>query len=114
MNTGQQGEQLALAYYQNLGYTLAETNYHTRFGEIDLILQKEGLWVFSEVKTRNYHAIAHPSEWVDGKKQAKIRTTALAYLQKHHLGDVPMRFDVVEVWMEKAKKTKINCIENAF
>ena len=114
MNRGAQGEQLALAHYQKDGYRLVAANYRTREGEIDLIVERDGLLVFSEVKTRARDAIATPAEWVDAKKQKKIQKTALYYLAEQKQGDIPLRFDVVEVVVNKENDFTINRIENAF
>ncbi len=114
MNRGQWGEALALQFYQEKGYRLLQANYHARVGEIDLILQYDKGFVFVEVKTRSMSATVRPAAHVDARKQKKIRETALMFLQEHQLGDVSMRFDVVEVWVDNAGKSRLNCIENAF
>ena len=51
--TGQRGEAAAARFYQKQGAELLGHNYHTRMGEIDLILREpDGTLVFCEVKTR--------------------------------------------------------------
>ena len=47
---GQKGEAIAARYYRQRGYLLLGHNYRTRMGELDLILYKEDLIVFAEVK----------------------------------------------------------------
>ncbi len=49
---GRQGEDLALAHLDALGYRLIERNHRTRLGEIDLIVSDRRTLVFVEVKTR--------------------------------------------------------------
>ncbi|MDL2253952.1 YraN family protein [Ruminococcaceae bacterium OttesenSCG-928-I18] len=114
MNTGALGEEAALQWYLAEGYTLLARNYHARQGEIDLIVQNAETLVFVEVKTRGQNRLGTPAEWVDARKQEKIRGAALHYLERHHLGDPPLRFDVVEVLVDKAGSLTINCIPNAF
>ena len=46
------GEVSAARFYRDAGYTLLASNYRTRQGEIDLIVQGRGILVFTEVKTR--------------------------------------------------------------
>ena len=57
---GKKGEAVAARYYLNQGYTLLEHNYQCRLGELDLILQKQELLVFAEVKTRRPGGIELP------------------------------------------------------
>ncbi len=114
MNVGQWGEKLAQAYYEENGYFCVQKNYRVRFGEIDLIMEKDGQLVFVEVKTRSQSSFARPAAFVCKKKQEKIQKTALFYLQEQALCDVNMRFDVIEVYKEPNGNGRIVCIENAF
>lgn len=45
---GRRGEALARRHYEKSGYTVLEMNYRTRMGEVDVIAQKNGLYVFCE------------------------------------------------------------------
>jgi len=49
---GKIGEDFAVKYFKKNGYRVVERNFSTRFGEIDLIVGKNGVLVFVEVKTR--------------------------------------------------------------
>ena len=59
------GEQIATILLEKKGYAIVDRRYRTRWGEIDIIAQKERYLVFVEVKTRSLSAIAAPKEWVD-------------------------------------------------
>lgn len=111
---GGKGEDLAAGYYAANGYRILDKNFRTRFGEVDLILAKDGYVIFSEVKTRNEKSIAQPREWVDQKKQRRIMATAQEYLRKKKMGEPFVRFDVVEVILSVDASPMIRCIENAF
>ena len=111
------GEKLAAEHYQADGYALLQTNYRTRMGEIDLVLQKGNMLVFAEVKARSNGALALPREWVDANKQRKLALAAMKYLENHGKGDLFARFDVVEVYLDGPEASdipSINRIENAF
>ncbi len=69
----------------------------------------KGTYVFVEVKTRTTDFYGRPAEAVTFQKQRKYRQFALAYLSGRGLDDVPVRFDVIEIFMGE-----INHIENAF
>lgn len=117
MNAGQRGrwgEEQAAEHYRQQGYTLLAQNYASRFGEVDLVLAKDEVLVFAEVKTRSAGAIATPGAWVDRRKQQKLVKTAALYMQETGDGEAMVRFDVVEVTWYPDGKTEIQCIENAF
>ncbi len=76
---GSWGESVALAYLEGKGYQLVQRNYRTRFGEIDLILKKDDLTVFVEVKTRSGLGFGFPEEAVTANKQAHLLEAIQAY-----------------------------------
>ena len=52
--TGRRGEAAAARWYQKQGAQLLAHNYHTRMGELDLVLREpDGTIVICEVKTRS-------------------------------------------------------------
>lgn len=111
--TGQTGESIAARYYLNQGYTLLTHNYHTRQGELDLVLQKGDLVVVCEVKTRTGKQFGTPAEAVDLPKQQRILLAAKQFLQEQGLLEHFIRFDVVEV-TPHPKGWLVHCIPNAF
>ncbi|MDQ5983397.1 MAG: hypothetical protein RUMPE_00408 [Eubacteriales bacterium SKADARSKE-1] len=113
---GNFGEEFVSKYMQQKGYSLVERNFHSRFGEIDIIVKNSEYIVFIEVRTRKGNSIISGVESVDTKKQKKIIKTAMMYLNKNHT-ELQPRFDVVEVNYDNKcgkKFIKINHIENAF
>lgn len=111
---GQYGESLAASHYRAAGYEIVAQNYRTRQGEIDLIASKNGMIVFIEVKTRSGHTMVAPREWVDANKQRKIILAARQFLSTLKNPEPPVRFDVVEVILQKSASPQVICIENAF
>lgn len=93
---GALGEQFAAEYLKTKGYRILETNFHTRFGEIDIIAQKGDILAFVEVKTRAANMLASPAEAVTPAKRKKLITATLQYMQAHP-GDLQPRFDVVSI-----------------
>jgi putative endonuclease len=113
---GAWGEALAAEYLRKKGYTILAANYHSRFGEIDLIAQNKTWLVFVEVKLRKNDSFAAASEYVDRRKQDKIRVTASIYLSSYPTKLQP-RFDVIEVYAPQGHATlqpKIFHLEDAF
>ena len=74
---GRWGEELAAKYLRKKRYRLLEMNYRCRMGEIDLIVENRKLLVFVEVKLRKNASFAEAMEFVDLRKQERIKTTAM-------------------------------------
>ena len=91
-------------------------NYRTRLGEIDIIAANRRYLIFCEVKLRKTADFAAAREFVDARKQQRLRTTALVYLSQHETNLQP-RFDVIEIYAPDGtatKKPQINHMEDAF
>jgi len=112
--SGDQGEAQAAGYLEERGYAILDRQWRCRFGELDIVARSpEGILCFVEVKRRGSGAIGLPREFVDGRKQARLRRAAGAYLSFHGL-DVPARFDVAEVYEENNGSFRVVYLENAF
>lgn len=113
---GAWGEALAAEYLCKKGYRIRENGYQCRFGELDLIAEDERFLVFVEVKLRKSPDFAQAREFVDQKKQERLRITASVYLAEHQTKLQP-RFDVIEIYAPEGTSTRrpeINHIEDAF
>ena len=114
--TGRWGESLAAEYLEKKRYTLVACNYRCRFGEIDLIVKNRRYLVFVEVKLRKSADFGQAGEFVDLKKQARLRATAELWLSQNET-DLQPRFDVVEIYAPEGIETrhpKIRHLEDAF
>ena len=114
--SGAWGEALAAEYMRKKRYKLVATGYHSRFGEIDLILENSRNVVFVEVKLRKSDDFAQAMEYVDTRKQDKIRVTASVYLSQYPTKLQP-RFDVIEIYAPQGVQTEkptIRHLEGAF
>ena len=113
---GAWGEKQAAKYLKKQGYRILERNYSCRFGEIDLIAANREYLVFVEVKLRKSDAFARAAEFVDWRKQNRLRGTAELWLSLHET-ELQPRFDVVEIYAPEGETTKnpvINHLEDAF
>ncbi len=114
--TGPWGEGLAAEYLRKKRYTLLAANYRCRLGEIDLIVENRKYIVFVEVKLRKSARFASAMEFVDGRKQQRLKATALLWLSEHPTDKQP-RFDVVEIYAPEGlatAKPEIHHWEDAF
>lgn len=112
--TGKKGEDMVAKFLINEGYTVLKRNYICRFGEIDIIAQKNNVVAFVEVKTRKENSLVKPLEAVDSQKQRRMTLTAEDYITKTHTDNLQPRFDVAEVTVTMENKYRLNYIKNAF
>ncbi len=110
---GRNGEDFCEEYYRKKGYEIKKRNYHSRYGEIDLIAEKDNTVIFVEVKTRKDSTRVKPAEAVDRNKQKRMVLTAFQYMENLPC-NINCRFDVFEVWQSEGRIYKFNCIEAAF
>lgn len=113
---GAWGESVAAEFLRKKHYVLDAMNYRSRFGEIDLIAHNRTYLVFVEVKLRKSDSFAAAAEFVDNRKQARLKTTAELYLVENPTNLQP-RFDVIEIYAPQGIETKkpiINHLEDAF
>ena len=113
---GAWGEALAAEYLRKKKYKIEAVGYHCRYGEIDLIVSNKQFLVFVEVKLRKSATFAKAMEYVDFRKQDKLRATASLYLSQNPTNLQP-RFDVIEVYAPEGTATaapEIYHMEDAF
>lgn len=113
---GRWGEAEAAKWMAARGYRLIDRNWRCRFGEIDLISESGKYICFTEVKLRKDKNFAEAREFVDGRKQEKLRAAASLYLARYPTERQP-RFDVAEVYAPVGVQTsspEICYLENAF
>jgi len=111
LTLGQRGEVHAVEFLKAKGYTLLETNYRTKLGEIDCIFKDGDELVFVEVKTRSSRAFGDPLEAVNQRKWRQITRVAELYLRTVP-AETPLRFDVIGII--DGKPPQIDYIKNAF
>ena len=109
---GKMGEQLAVDYLLQKGYTILERNYIFQKAEIDIIAQQGATVVVVEVKTRNSAFFGDPQDFVNPKKIKLLVKAANEYLIANEV-DKEVRFDIVAVLKNKHLE-KIEHFENAF
>ena len=113
MQVGKLGEKIACKYLISKKYNIICTNFRTRFGEIDIIAEKNQEIVFIEVKTRLSKKFGYPAEAVNLKKQNHIIKTSNYYIKINSLLDCKMRYDIIEVCIRN-KIAYVKHIENVF
>ncbi len=111
---GDQGEDLAAAWYEAEGWIVVDRNYRLRTGEIDVICIRESAdhtrtVAFVEVKARSSSRYGGGVAAVGWKKQQTIRNTASSWLRKQRVTFDEIRFDVIEVSAEGGITPYVAC-----
>ena len=111
---GDYWENVAEKFLKKNHLKTVKRNYFCPMGEIDLIMQDNGILMFVEVKYRKNDDWVSAAQSVTKSKQIKIiKAAQLFLLQNKKYKDLICRFDVVAI--EGCKhKPEINWIKNAF
>jgi putative endonuclease len=93
---GARFEQRALDCLEHAGLKRVESNYRTRFGELDLVMRDGDTLVFVEVRYRRHANFGGGAASVGSAKREKLVRAAQGFLQAHpQFASMPCRFDVV-------------------
>ncbi len=123
---GQWAEQQAKIFLEQQGFVFLNQNYHSRYGEIDLVVCRNQELIFVEVKARSMTGYGRAQEVISRSKQKKIIQTAMSFISQHPVYEnYYCRFDVIcfNFSTQIAKKVQqvfyklpydLEWIENAF
>ena len=110
---GEIGEGMARDYLEERGYQIVEQNFQNRWGEIDLICQKDKIMVFVEVKTRVGERFGTPEDAINNEKKRKLFKNANAYMAFKKQKINSYRIDGVCIVLDEIGEIKrINHYEN--
>lgn len=110
---GLQGESMACAELERMGYVIVERRFRTRFGEIDVVADDGGTVVFVEVKAKTDASFSDPVESVTRQKQRRLVSMAEQYVAYRGLDQRPCRFDVVAI-DTSTEPARITVYQDAF
>ena len=102
-NLGKRGENLALDYLKTRRYSVIEKNFRSKFGEIDIIAEKNHSLYFIEVKTRSNLNHGEPYEAVNKRKIYHIIKAAQYYLLKNAYPGYKLKVGVFSILIEGGK-----------
>jgi Holliday junction resolvase-like predicted endonuclease len=89
VDKGKWGEELAASYLRHKGYQIVFHNFHSKYGELDIVAKKNNLLVFVEVKTRNT-GLFWNARRSSGCKEAKAH-------------DLRRQFFCTPIWISKCR-----------
>jgi len=122
--TGEIGESIATNFLTKKGYDLICQNYRRKWGEIDIIMEKDKVLHFIEVKTvsrksyrgrfeqeiNNYRPEDNMHPWKLKRLQRAVQTYLL---EKYRASEPPWQFDLACVFLDQERRVaKVRFMEN--
>jgi len=93
---GKKGEEDAVRYLLSKGYKILDRNFRYKRNEIDLIVGKDELLIFVEVKVRSSNTFGFPESFVSDDQAGRIIEAADEYqFLKDWTGNI--RFDIISI-----------------
>lgn len=112
--TGDAGEEMAVAYLEAKGWMVLDRNYSFQRAEVDIVAYDQTCIVFVEVKFRTSIRYGRPEEQIDENKIRQIYKASEAWMYERKMEGSPTRFDVVSIVQEGAGAPDIEHFEDAF
>jgi putative endonuclease len=109
---GKKGEELAVEFLENNGFTILETNWTFQKAEVDIIARIEDTLAIIEVKTRSSLDFGLPQDAVNSKKIKLLTKAVDNYVVENNL-DLNVRFDIIAIHKE-GKSFVIEHLMDAF
>ena len=112
------GEDLACIYLKKKGFKVVARNYLKKWGEIDVIVTKDSVWHFVEVKTVSHVSYEtndafRPEENLHPWKMKRVVRATETYLLENGLDEVDWQIDACIVLLNVLnKKAHIRYLEN--
>lgn len=101
---GRVGEEIAKQFLQSRGYQIIKQNFHSRYGEIDIVAMRNGMTYFCEVKARTTDAFGTGEEAVNWKKLQKVKKTIQCYQQQ--FGYSPWQLSIMSIVLSSELKPR--------
>lgn len=125
---GRLGEDIAIKYLENKGFSIKGLNYRKKCGEIDIIAQKGKILHFIEVKTVTHETLHmsnlcnvscvtdkyRPEDNIHEHKLMRLARTIQVYLlEKYPKGEPEWQFSAIVVQLDtKNRQAKVRFLED--
>ncbi|HKP15507.1 MAG TPA: YraN family protein [Gemmatimonadaceae bacterium] len=110
---GELGERIAERWLRERGWRVVQRRFRSGHRDIDLVVERDGVVAFVEVKARRGDRFGGPVEAVNWRKQKELGRSARVWVSRHGRSDDAYRFDVVGVLVE-GERVRIRHVEDAF
>lgn len=109
---GDEGEELAVKYLNQIGYKIVERNYRFGKGEIDIIAEDNSILVFVEVKSRKSLERGLPENSLSRGKINQLKKIAECYLHEKKIDNHDCRIDALTILFNQSVKPILNHYKN--
>ena len=110
---GELGERIAERWLRERGWRIVQRRFRSGHRDIDLVVERDGLVAFVEVKARQGDLFGDPVAAVNWQKQKELGRSARVWVARHGRQDEAYRFDVVGVLLN-GTTVRIRHVEGAF
>jgi putative endonuclease len=110
---GELGERIAERWLRRQGWRVVQRRFRSGHRDIDLVVERDGLVAFVEVKARRRVRFGDPVEAVNWKKQRELGRSARVWIDRHGRAPEAYRFDVIGV-LVAGPRVRVRHVENAF
>jgi len=110
---GKEGENLAVIWLAEKGYSILQRNWQQHPHEIDIIASKGKFLHFIEVKTRKGNQDTRPETSVTRQKFKNLKWAANAYLRQNP-GHPWIQYDILAITMKQWGETEYFLMEDVY
>ncbi|MBI1808769.1 MAG: YraN family protein [Gemmatimonadetes bacterium] len=110
---GELGERIAARWLEHSGWRVLARRFRSGRRDIDLIVEREGVIAFVEVKARSGDEFGDPVEAVHRRKQRELLKSAQTWIDRHGKAGETYRFDVFGVLL-RGRQVLVRHIPSAF
>lgn len=111
LETGKQGEDMAVVWLTEQGFDLLYRNWKHSYYELDVVVSKDGVLHFIEVKTRTSDTYGHPEEGVTPKKLERLMKAGEEFLHQHPQWK-RIQYNILSIRLHKYKAPEYFFIED--
>ncbi|HEX2780010.1 MAG TPA: YraN family protein [Gemmatimonadaceae bacterium] len=102
---GELGERIAERWLSLKGWRVLYRRFRSGRRDVDLVVERDGVVAFVEVKARRGDAFGGPVAAVGWRKQRELSRSALVWVDRHGREGEEYRFDVVGVLLVTVTRT---------
>jgi putative endonuclease len=110
---GELGERIAERWLRRRGWRVVQRRFRSGHRDIDLVVERDGLVAFVEVKARRGAEFGGPVQAVNYRKRKQLERSAHVWIDRHGREAESYRFDVIGVLLDGAD-VRVCHVENAF
>ncbi len=110
LSIGARGEALAAGYLAGVGMNILARNWHSKYGELDLVARDGATLVAVEVKTRTGTQYGDPLTAITAQKVSRLRRLLLEWVRVHAPRTDTLRVDAIGIVIRPGRSPRIDHI----